>query len=159
MLGLFSKARIASRQTAAGGERGIAVMVTALILLVAVPIMGLLFDGTLMFIVKARLQGAVDGAALAGARALSRGSDDTAQKNAAKAMATDYIQLNYPNNFMFGGNVTVSPTTGVTIDESVANQRTVTATASVPFPGLFMKTFLGTAAITGTASVVRRDVN
>lgn len=155
MFGSSSKAKTKRSKR----ERGIAVMVTALILMVAVPTMGLMFDGTLMFVVKARLQGALDGAVLAGARALARGNDNGAQKNAAKAVARNYIQLNYPNNFMFGGTISVDSGNGVQVDESVANQRTVTATASVPYPGLFMRTFLGATAIVGSASAIRRDVN
>ena len=57
---------------------------TALILIMAVPLIGLAIDGTLLYIVKARLQGAVDGAALAAARALARGANDSAQMTSAK---------------------------------------------------------------------------
>ena len=36
-------------------------------LVLALPMMGLMFDSTLLFIIKSRLQASVDGAALAGA--------------------------------------------------------------------------------------------
>lgn len=62
-------------------ERGVAVYVTAALLVMIVPMMGLAIDGTLLYITKARLQGAVDGAALEGARALARGSDSPSQIN------------------------------------------------------------------------------
>ena len=42
-------------------------LITAVMLVLLLPMLGLLFDGSMLFIVKSRLQGAVDGAALAGA--------------------------------------------------------------------------------------------
>lgn len=156
MFVLFTESRSRHRRSARKGERGIAILLTALILLLAVPIIGLLFDGTVMFIVKARLQGALDGAVLAGARGLARGADGPTQISNAETEAADYIKLNYPNNYMFGGNIAVN---SVTVDTSVAYQRTVTASAQVPYGGIFMQTLLGSAYVSGTASATRRDVN
>lgn len=148
MLGLFS--RHPKR------DRGIAVLFTALLLVIAVPMMGLMFDSTLLFLIKARLQGAVDGAALAGARALARGADSPTQVSAAQTAASNYVMLNYPSSFFFSGTPTVSTPT---VDLSVAYQRSVSVNASVRFPGLFLQYMTGATTVNASASTVRKDVN
>ena len=85
-------------------------MVTAIMLLLALPMMGLMLDSTLLFIIKSRLQGAVDGAALAGARGLARGADGAAQIASAQAAATTYVHLNYADNSFFSGAVNPAAT-------------------------------------------------
>ncbi|MEO8025122.1 MAG: vWA domain-containing protein [Bryobacteraceae bacterium] len=131
-------------------------MVTAIMMVLALPMMGLMFDSTILFIIKSRLQGAVDGAALAGARGLARGSNSSQQITSAQAAATSYVRLNYPNNSFFSGAVTIpSPT----VDLSVAFQRTVTVTANVPFPGLILQYMAGPTTVRASAAVTRKDVN
>lgn len=141
-------------------ERGVAIYVTAVILVMAVPMAGLAIDGSVLYILKCRLQGAVDGAALAAARSLARGSDDTAQVDSAKTAAVTYTKLNFPSNYFFTSDVTISKTTDVSVDLSVAHQRTVTVTGHVVAPVLFMR-FLNfsTANVNAAATAVRKDVN
>jgi Flp pilus assembly protein TadG len=138
-------------------QRGVAVLYTALMLVVIIPMMGLTFDASIMFVIKARLQGAVDGASLSGARALARGSDGPSQITSAETTATAYVNLNYPSSYFFSTNLAVDPPT---VDLSTAFQRKVTVSASVTAPNLFMR-FLGAGATTVRASgtAVRRDVN
>lgn len=130
---------------------------TALMLVVIVPMMGLTFDASILFVVKARLQGAVDGGALAGARGLARGSDGSAQTTSAQNTAAAYVNLNYPSGFFFSTNLVLDTPV---IDLSVAFQRKITVSATVTSPNLFMR-FLGAADTTvrANASAVRRDVN
>ena len=141
-------------------ESGVAIYITAVLLVLIIPMVGLAIDSTLLYIVKARLQGAVDGAALAASRGLSRGTDETTQKNAAIAAGKTYVMLNYPANYFFSNSVTVDPDNGVSIDLSVAHQRTVTVTASVVQPTLFMRwlNFTSTTVV-AKAETVRKDVN
>lgn len=141
-------------------ERGVAVYVTAVILVMAVPMAGLAIDGTILYILKCRLQGAVDGAALAAARSLARGSDDAAQVDSAKIAAVTYTKLNFPSSYFFTGDVTIDKTNDVNIDLSVAHQRTVTVTAHVVSPALLMR-FLNfsNTNINAFATAVRKDVN
>jgi Flp pilus assembly protein TadG len=139
-------------------ERGVALLVMALLMVIGLPIMGLMFDSSLLFIIKARLQGAVDGAALAGARGLARGADSSSQVANAQTMATNYVKLNYPSTFFFSGAPVI---TTPAVDLTVANQRTITVTANVSFPGLFLVHLLGSGPTTVAASaqVTRKDVN
>ena len=96
-------------------ERGAAIYVTAVILVMAVPMAGLAIDGTVLYIVKCRLQGAVDGAALAAARSLARGSDDPSQIASAKTAAVTYVKLNFPSNYFFTSDVTIDQNTDVSV--------------------------------------------
>jgi Mg-chelatase subunit ChlD len=141
-------------------ERGISVAVTSLMMVFVIPMIGLSIDATMLYVVKTKLQGAVDGAALAAAKALSRGADDTTHKNAATTAAKTYVKLNYPSTFFFSQDVQIDPTSGVSIDLSVANQRTVTVTATVAEPTLFMRWLNFTSTtVAATATTVRKDVN
>jgi Mg-chelatase subunit ChlD len=148
--------RIQRRQ----GERGIAIPATAVFLVIAIPMVGLAIDSTMLYIVKTRLQGACDGAALAAAKALSRGADGPTQTSAAADAAATYVRMNYPSTFFFSGDVAMDKTTDVTIDLSVTNQRTVSVTASVNEPTLFMRWLSFTSTtVRASAQTVRKDVN
>jgi hypothetical protein len=141
-------------------QRGIAVFVMCFILIISVPVIGLVIDVTFLYIDKARLQGSVDGAALAGAKALARGSDDPTQQASAKQAAANYVFLNYPTTLFFTNSIAVNQTTDVTIDETVANQRTVTVVAHANIQTLFMRWLnFASTNINATATVTRRDVN
>jgi Flp pilus assembly protein TadG len=141
-------------------ERGIAVIATTIMLVILIPVIGLAIDVTLLYVDKARLQGAADGAALAGAESLARGTNDAAQQTSARQAAAEYVFLNYPTTFFFTNSVTVNQATDVAIDESVANQRKVSVTAHANVPTLFMRWLHFTSTnVVATATVLRRDVN
>src|SRR5271165_6082523 len=109
-------------------RRGVAVIITALMLVFAIPLIGLAVDGGILYAVRIKLSMACDAAALAGARALSRGLDGATQQSNATAVAQEYVNLNLPSGY-FGATLTATPT--VAIDTSVSNQRSVTVTAGV----------------------------
>jgi Flp pilus assembly protein TadG len=141
-------------------QRGFALYMGTLLLLMIIPMIGLAIDSTLLYVVKTRLQGAVDGAALAGAKALSHGTDSPTEKTNAIAAAQTYVKLNYPSTFFFSQDVVLDPVLGVQIDESVAYQRTVTVTATVVEPTLFMQWLHFMSNTVGaSASTIRKDVN
>ena len=141
-------------------ERGMAVIAATIMLVILIPVIGLAIDVTLLYVDRARLQGAVDGAALAGAEGLARGANDAAQQTSAKQAAAEYVFLNYPPSFFFTNSVTVNQSTDVTINESVANQRTVSVTAHANVPTLFMSWLHFTSTkVNASATVTRRDVN
>jgi len=150
----FKSSRAARRQ------RGIAIMVTCIFLVIGIPMIGLAIDGTMLYIVKSRLQGAVDGAALAAAQGLSRGNIDSTQVTNAQNAGSTYVMLNYPSNYFFTTSITCNPTSDVTVDESVSHQVTISVTGHATVPTLFMRWLNFTStSVNATASVVRRDVN
>jgi Flp pilus assembly protein TadG len=146
-------------------QRGFAAVATSVMLVILIPVFGLAIDVTLLYVDKTRLQGAVDGAALAGAESLARGTSDAAQISAAVKAAAQYVFLNYPSTFFFTNSVTVTQdATGLTgdvrVDETVANQRTVTVFGHANVPTLFMRWLNFTSTnVNATATVTRRDVN
>jgi Flp pilus assembly protein TadG len=113
-------------------QRGIATMMTAAFLALLVPLMGLAIDTGIMYAVHSKLAAAADAAALAGARALVIGADETTQENNAKSTATQYMALNFPAGY-FGvsavpsnqGGAGAAKIDSLTVDVSVAHQRAV----------------------------------
>jgi Flp pilus assembly protein TadG len=142
-------------------ERGISLIFTAMTLVFIVPMVGLAIDAGILYTVKGKLQMAVDAASLAAARALSRGNDDTTQQNNAKAVAQEYVLVNFPSGYFNVATPTFGPNnSGISVDESVANQRSVSVTAYVNAPLYFLR-WLGSTntTVSATATAVRRDVN
>ena len=143
-------------------ERGISLIFTAMTLVFIVPMVGLAIDAGILYTVKGKLQMAVDAASLAAARAHTAAiTTNTSQQNNATAVAQEYVLLNFPSGYFnvatptFGTN-----NSGISIDESVANQRSVSVTAYVNAPLYFLR-WLGTnnTTVSATATAVRRDVN
>ena len=78
-------------------SRGFVLLTTAaMVALVLLPAVGLAVDAGIMYLVQSRLSAACDAASLAGARALSRGSDDSTQRSNAEATANLYFAANFP---------------------------------------------------------------
>ncbi len=138
-------------------EKGMAIVAAAVILLITVPMVGLAIDVSMLFIAKTRLQGAVDGAALQGARSLARGANGSAQIANAQTAATAYVKSNFPSGFFFSSGLTI-PTP--TVDLSVQYQRSVVVTADVQVPAMFerMLGFTNTT-VRASATATRKDVN
>ena len=127
-------------------------------LMVLIPVIGLAVDVSLMHMAQTKLTAAADAAALAGARALSRGADSAAQEQAAADTALSYFHKNFPNGYLSTGTIG-DPTVTVV---NTGPLRTVTVTSMVLFPSTFMRLF-GPAAnntpINTVAIATRRDVN
>ncbi|HZU27902.1 MAG TPA: vWA domain-containing protein [Bryobacteraceae bacterium] len=147
-------------------RRGIATLVTAAFLALMVPLMGLAIDTGIMFAVHSKLSAACDAAALAGARALVIGADETTQETNAKNTATEYMALNFPAGYFGIAGVTgangagASTIDSLTIDTSVSHQRAVDIVSEVTVNTIFMR-WLGVNNLTmkSEAKAVRRDVN
>src|ERR1700685_2238114 len=122
--------------------------------------LGLCVDLVILYSAKARLQAAVDGAALAAARALNLGQTTAVQAVSAQQNAVNWFYANFPNGNWATFN-TVMTTANVTVVDSPsnANLRQVTVTASTSVPTWFMK-YLGFSATNLTASgqASRKDI-
>jgi Mg-chelatase subunit ChlD len=117
---------------------------------------GLGIDASMLYAVKARLQAAVDAAALSGARSLNRGMDLASQTSNAQATATNFFNANFPNGHL----MTTGRTLTLAVAESSYRTRTVRADAQVNAPTYFMR-ILGVTStqVTATGVASRRDVN
>lgn len=143
------------------GEKGVSLILgIAGLVWVVLPMLGLFIDLGILYSADARLQAAVDGAALAAARALNLGQTTAEQAANAQQNAVNWFYANFPNGNWNTFN-TVMNTGTVTVANSPnnANLRQVTVTASTNVPAWFMK-WLGFTStglsVTGQAS--RKDL-
>ncbi len=146
-------ARIPARRSR---ERGVAVIMTAITLVVLIPVVGLGIDTGLLYLAKAKLASACDAAALAAARTLNRGLTLGEQEANARARALAFFDANYPNGFLNSK----ARTRSVEVAETAYRLRTVTVSGTSTQPVYFMRA-LGYEQVTVSASgkANRRDVN
>src|SRR6476646_8069599 len=90
-----------SRCGGRAGRKGYILLLSGLTtLMILLPAIGLAIDLGLVYLVQTLLSASADAAVLAGARALSRGSDDAAQHANAEATANTFFQANFPLGYM-----------------------------------------------------------
>jgi Flp pilus assembly protein TadG len=140
-------------------EKGVSLMIGIVSLVFVIPMVGLSVDTGFLYATRSKLQGAVDGAALAATRALVLGQTIQSQEDAARQNAVNWFYANFPTGAWATTN-TVMSTSNVTIDDSsIPNLARIQVTATTTVPTWFMK-FLHfdstTISVTGQAS--RRDV-
>lgn len=140
-------------------QKGVSLIVGAVSMCVVIPCAGMAVDAAMLYYTKAKIQGAVDGAALAAARSLVLGATTAAQATSAKQNAVNWFYANFPTT-MWGTSSTVMDQSMVQVfdDPNNANLRNVTVSARTTVPTIFMRWFnvSGTVvASLGTAS--RRD--
>ena len=121
---------------------------------------GLAVDVGFLYAVKSKLQAAVDGAALAAARALTLGQSLSAQTASAQANAVNWFYANFPSTY-FGTQNTVMGTAQVNVfvDPNNAQLRNVTVSATTQVNTFFMKWLgFGATTIGSTGNASRRTV-
>jgi Mg-chelatase subunit ChlD len=139
------------------GQRGFVLPMAAVFFIVAIPIVGLVVDVGIQYMIQTKLQMAMDAASLAGARSLSRGNDDATQVANAQATAQAYLNANFPQGYL---GVSTPQVTKVSVDESVAHVRSVSISATTTVPFLFLNYIAGSNTTVGaTSTAARRDVN
>ncbi len=138
-------------------QGGFVLPTAAVFFIISLPIVGLVIDVGLDYLIQTKLQMAMDSAALAGARSLSRGDDSGTQITNAEATARSYLSANFPQGYL---GVSTPTITSLSVNTTVANVRSVTITASATVPVMFFGS-LGASAVTvgATATATRRDVN
>ena len=131
-------------------------ILTALMLTIILPMVGLVIDVGLMYTVRARLASACDAAALAAARSLAVGVSLADQEASARARGEAFFKANFPD----GTLETTSGAVSIQIDESEAQVRTVTVSGSAGAPVYFMQ-ILGVprTQVGASGAASRRDVN
>jgi Flp pilus assembly protein TadG len=142
-------------------EKGASLFIAvAALVWVVIPMLGLFIDLGILYSAKARLQAAVDGAALAAARALNLGQDTSAQASAAQQNAVNWFYANFPpGNWNTYSTVMNTGTVTVTDSPNSANLRLVTVTATTNVPAWFMK-WLGfnSTPLTVNGQASRKDL-
>jgi Flp pilus assembly protein TadG len=143
-------------------ERGIAVLLAALMAFFLIGTVGLSVDAGLAYLVKGRLMAAVDAASLGAARGLNLGEDVDAANAAATTSATRFFNANFPQNYM-GTNpsqTTVTPTfTLLTSNGNPNGILQVDVVGTVTAPTYFMKMFsMNAMRISATGTATRRTL-
>ena len=144
-------------------ESGVSLMLAVISLIFIASMIGLAVDVGMLYVVKARLQGAVDGASLAAARALNLGQTTAAQAGSAKQNAVNWFYANFPAGSWFTSHTLMDITDAhahVYDDATNPNLRHVDVTASSDVPTLFMNWFgVRKTNIVALGYASRRDVN
>src|SRR5436305_4559308 len=118
-------------------ERGVALIFGTAAMVLIIPAVGLAVDVGYIYAVKAKLQAAVDGAALAAARALSLGQSTASQAASAKQNAVNWFYANLPSNDWATQNTQMDTSDShvqVFDDPSNPNVRNVTVSATTTAP-------------------------
>ena len=127
----------------------------AVSMLVLLAVVGLSIDAGLAYLVKARLNAAVDSAALAAARAVPTGNNQTEQIASARAAAADFFAANIPNNYLLS-----SPS--ITSTDVVFNggQAIIDVKAEAPMPVSIMQVMNFTSLTpVAAAQTIRNDLD
>lgn len=137
-------------------EKGIAVLMTAALMFMLVPVAGLAVDGGIAYVLKTRLSSATDAAALAAARSLSVGMTLAEQETEARARALDFFDANFKENAFGTRNLVVD----AVVAETESKTRSVTVSAAFDAPQYFMRVLgYDKIRISGRGRASRRDVN
>jgi Flp pilus assembly protein TadG len=122
------------------------ILFTIMLPTLLIPIVGLAIDGSRLFIVQAKLSGAVDGAALGAGRLLGTTANTV-------EIAGEFLNANFPTGFW--GSTSVTPNITYTTTFS-AHTITVSATANVPL--VFMRIFgQSQSAVAASAVATRKE--
>ena len=139
-------------------ESGVSLLMSVVMLVVILAMVGLAIDSGRLYLVKAKLQASVDGAALAAARALVLGQTTAAQRTSAQLNATNWFHANFPNRAL--GTLTAVLDTPIVADDPVNPMvRNVTLSASTTVAPFFMGVVgASTTTVRASGNAARRDV-
>jgi len=136
-------------------QRGAIAIMVALALLVLLSLVGLIVDGGLAYMTKARLNAAVDSAALAAARAVTIGNNQAEQRASAQDAAARFFAANIPQGYLLSKPKLLG--TDVAFN---AGTVTIDVRAEAPMPVSLMQ-MTGFSSMTpgASAQTIRRDLD
>ncbi|PHV25189.1 VWA domain-containing protein [Janthinobacterium sp. BJB426] len=135
-----------------GGQVLIMVALSAVVLIASV---GLAVDSALGYLVKAKLNAAVDSASLAAARGVTTGNSETEQRASARQSAKEFFDINYPDQFLLS-TPTLNPVDVTFNKGTVTIDVSATATLPVSLMGILGFKTLNVAA---SAQTIRKDLD
>ena len=133
-------------------RKGQVIIYVTLAVVVLILFVGLALDSGIGYIVKTKLNSAVDAAAIAAGRVLSVGGT-----YAAEEAATKFFHANFPAGYM-RAQVTSGPTIHLSHDAEGVWNISVSATAVVPTYFLKIRD-MNTFTATSTAEAIKRDLD
>src|SRR5215472_8411044 len=130
------------------GRRGTTtLLVTTILPLVLIPLVGLAIDGTVAYIVQAKLSTAADGAALGAGRLLGTNAN-------TEEIAREFVDANFPTSYWGARNLQRN----AQFTQNLST-KTVTINASVDVPLLFMRIFGHDHSTVAVNAVATRTVS
>ena len=150
----------AKSKTARAGRRsqksGVILLLACFCMPLLMALMGLAVDTGILYSLKTKLQMSVDGAAIAGIRAVSLTQSVSQQQGYVDTIASNFFNANFTSGYL-GTNNTVLTTPQLS---APAGAQTVTVTARTDVPSYFMKYFARAATtITATGVASRQAAN
>lgn len=136
-------------------QSGQIVLTVALSAIALIAAVGLAVDSGMGYLVKAKLNSAVDSASLAAARAVTQGNTEDAQAASARQSAKEFFDINYPANYLL--STPVLKPVGVTFDKGKVTID-VSATASLPVSLMGVLGFK-TLDVNASAQTIRKDLD
>ena len=140
------------KRRALGPERGVILILACFSMPVIISMLGLGIDLSIMYSVKAKLQMACDGAAVAAMRSLSLAQDTASQTTMATSVATQWFNANFAGGYL-GATGTTTPI--VTVTDLTAT-RSVSVSANTQAPTYFMKYWGRPSTLIGAAGQTSR---
>ena len=136
-------------------SKGQIAVMTAVVIFVLFGAVGLAIDAGIGYIVKAKLNAAIDAAGIAAGRAVSQGATQADQTSNAILAARKFFDANYPAGYLRSVPVFDTPVITFARGEATIN---LSATASVPVNvmGVFGFTVL---TVSATAQAIRRAID
>jgi hypothetical protein len=137
-------------------NNGAVLVIVALFTVALLAITGLALDSGIGFGVRAKLNAALDSAAIAAARAVATGTTDSERETAAQAAGEKFFAANFPNGWL---GATPSPPV-ITAVHHADGYWEIDATGSAVVPTSFMR-LLGrdSMIVNAAAEAVRRDLD
>lgn len=139
-------------------QTGHVFIIVALSLVVSIGCVGLAIDSGLGYMVKAKLNAAVDSAALAAVRAVAQGDTEGIQRANAQAAAQKFFAANYPAGYL--GSSATFPVPTVTFGQNRPGEILVNTSATASLPVTFMRVLgFNTLGVSAAAETTRRDLD
>ena len=136
-------------------QKGQVLLMAALSLAVLVGLIGLAINSGLGYMIKAKLNAAVDSAGIAAARAVTHGADQAAQTASAQQAAREFFAANYPEGYL--GSIPTFHDPTITFDQGKV---TVNATATAVVPVNFMRVLnFNLLKVSASGQTIRRDLD
>ncbi len=141
-------------------KRGQVLILAAFSLIVLIAFVGLAIDAGRGYGVKAKLNSAVDAAAIAAARALAEGESESARIAAAQSAAKEFYPANFPSKYLGATLVPLKDGDVKATYDATTKRWTVDVSGSAIMPMTLMGIFgFGDVAVAATGTTVRRDVD
>lgn len=149
------RTRASMRATRTRGQRGQITIIAGLLMIGLAGVVGLGVDAGMAYITKARLNAAVDSAAVAAARAVTNGTTQAEQAASARQAANDFFNANYPAGYLRGTPALATPS--VQFDQGKV---TISVSATSTMPLTLMKILgFNNIAVAATSTSIRKDLD